>query len=666
MNRTHDYCLLLFIMLLIIHASEAFPASPDFSMNYSPGVTGLRGVVTDRQNGEPLPARLVLTDAHNSVIGSYYNRYPGFFTGEDGTFHFDLLSGEYTLEVFRGIDYVSQTHTITVRQDQVVNISIALQPWVALRKLGWVNGDGHAHLYTDIQHDEAMLSLVRRLCRAQGVDFLCTNQGWACYDDHDCRDRYARFSDDRFLLYYGAEMPKYRTGHTWWLGLESCRDYFAAAMDTSYENHYYQEETGTSWDFTSLPMPFIPDEELVSRFKRAEGALACIPHPTSWWWQKRGVIEKYTTNVCAYLSFGLLAGKLWDGLVVMGYDSDHYFYQNLWFHILNQGYRMTPLAELDGGYGPDNKFPYGTMRVYYQVGDTLSMDRLIQAVRQGRTFVTSGPLVFTDLDNKYRPGDELPANGAGHNLHIDAYASGDADDYLTWLVVFRNGQIHKLWDLRAEKPRHYVTELPVQESSHAWYVIKAYGRKSWELSENLDVMAVCRKIEQGVFNATDNNERDICLTSPYYFRPPGASEPAALESQVAITLLHPVTGQALPQGAIEVQLNGTVIGAHPLKNGKVSFSMPCNAILKISAPGLTPITRCLYLDYPPQQKLIETLANGSWLQQNNWQNTMHPGQVPWEAFHFDKTKEILTNVDWIIVMQPNERDALWKDFETLF
>ena len=31
-------------------------------------------------------------------------------------------------------------------------------------------------------------------------------------------DGYAKFNDERFTLCYGSEMPKYRTGHTWWIG----------------------------------------------------------------------------------------------------------------------------------------------------------------------------------------------------------------------------------------------------------------------------------------------------------------------------------------------------------------------------------------------------------------------------------------------------------------
>jgi len=40
--------------------------------------------------------------------------------------------------------------------------------------------------------------------------------------------------------------------------------------------------------------------------------------------------------------------------------------------------------------------------------------------------------------------------------------------------------------------------------------------------------------------------------------------------------------------------------------------------------------------------------------------------VPWGEFHFDKTKQILSNLDWTIEMSPNERDGLWEKFEDLF
>jgi hypothetical protein len=43
-----------------------------------------------------------------------------------------------------------------------------------------------------------------------------------------------------------------------------------------------------------------------------------------------------------------------------------------------------------------------------------------------------------------------------------------------------------------------------------------------------------------------------------------------------------------------------------------------------------------------------------------------PGEVPWEAFHFEKTKQVLSNVNWNIEMSSNERDPLWKKFDGIF
>ena len=154
-----------------------------------------------------------------------------------------------------------------------------------------------------------------------------------------------------------------------------------STMDTAYENQYFQSEHGTSWNFKQLPFPNIPDEEVVQRFKSADNSLAIMAHPTSWWMQKRGDVEKYVTNVAGNLSFGLLSGKIWDGVVAMGYDHDHYFYQNLWFNILNQGYRMPAFSELDGGLGKDDKFYYGSMRTYFHVDGDFSIKKMTAAVK---------------------------------------------------------------------------------------------------------------------------------------------------------------------------------------------------------------------------------------------------------------------------------------------
>src|SRR5436190_19237396 len=187
---------------------------------------GIRGRIFDGESKKHLPSRIVITDSSGKVVESYYQNLPGSFTNEDGSFEITLDPGQYELTVFHSIDYESQKMRLVVTRDSGSQAEIHLHPWYPLKKNGWVCGDGHDHLYTDKKPDTAMAATLRKICLAQGIDFVCAAQGWAGYNDSNWREGYSRFSDSNFLLYYGSEMPKYRTGHTWWLGQKSTRDYF--------------------------------------------------------------------------------------------------------------------------------------------------------------------------------------------------------------------------------------------------------------------------------------------------------------------------------------------------------------------------------------------------------------------------------------------------------
>jgi len=623
-------------------------------------VTGIRGRVFNAETGEALPARVVVRDSTDGVLSSHYQNLPGIFTEEDGCFSMPLQEGTYTIETFHGIDYLSRTDTVRVTRAECAEINIQLRPWIPLRRSGWINGDGHSHLYTDEPKNDAMLAEVRRICLAQGVDFICANQGWAGYTDSTWVEGYGQFSDGRFLMSFGAEMPKYRTGHAWWLGLRSTCGIFENAMDTVYENEYYQSPVKTEWTFRDLPFPNMPDVELIPILKKNQGALAVIPHPCSWWIQERGSISKYTSNVAVSLPFGLLAGNVWDGLVVMGYDADHYFYQNLWFHVLNLGYHIPAFAELDGGYGADNRFPYGLFRTYFDTDGKLDLESVKQAVRRGRTFATSGPVLFADVDGRYGLGDTVPSGTGRRVLNIEAFASGDREDFLSYVAVFRNGELLRIWDLRKDRPRHFHTGMTLQEKKQAWYAVKAYGRRAWEDPRNLDVTRVCEKIQKGSFTG-GGGERDVCITSPIYFRPPEGREAGPFMSKVSLTVSSPAGRKPVPNSTVRLFVDGEEIRKISMPSGKAEFEMPVRAVLLIEAQGYPSIRRSLFLDYPPHRNLVEILSSGRWLTQKGRQTMLQAGQVPWEAFGMKEAKKLLGRVRWVIPLEINERDRARAD-----
>lgn len=642
----------IYLSLFIVLCSISCTSSP-----------GIKGSVADAESGEALSARIVITDAKGEVLKSYYNHLKGFFTEDDASFELDLDPGKYTISVYHGIDYLSEEIAIEIESGQGVELDIFLQKWVPLKDEGWVSGGGHCHLYTDIDQDDEMIAKVRQICLAQGIDFVCTAQGWAGYEDSTWEEGYAKFNDDRFMMHYGSEMPKYRTGHTWWIGQTSTLGYYWNTMDQNYEENYYQSESGTEWSFDELDFPNIPDVEVVQRFRKLDNAVAIMAHPTSWWMQDRGDISKYTTNVSSYLSFGLLAGKIWDGLVVMGYNHDHYIYQNLWFNILNQGYRMPAISELDGGLGKNDRFYYGSMRTYYKVDGEFSIPKVADAVRRGETFVSSGPILKVNIDEKYKIGDIIRIDGSKHTLNIEAFASGDKDDYLSYIIVYRNGEIFKLWDIREDKSRNFRESLDITEDKQAWYVTKAYGRKAWEDPENLDILKVCDKSQGKAYPPFNGDLHNICITSPFYLWPEGVEDPAAMESDVNLSL-HSASGEKIAHAMIDILVKDSVIKTVELANGNAKFTMPVHGLLRISTSDSKTIYRGLYMDYQPHRDLLEKLASGRWM--DDYSEKYNSGEVPWKAFNFEKTKEILSEVDWQIVFTPNSRDPLWEDFDALF
>jgi hypothetical protein len=203
--------------------------------------------------------------------------------------------------------------------------------------------------------------------------------------------------------------------------------------------------------------------------------------------------------------------------------------------------------------------------------------------------------------------------------------------------------------------------MAINEKDNAWYIVKAYGKNAWKDTASLDVMRVC---ENGFIESAEG-EMDVAFTNPFYFRTASGKDPAILQSNVNLAVTSSVGN--LKNVHIDVMQDGHLIKTVTLKNGHGKFVMPVNAILKISASGHPVIYRGLYLDYPPHRKLLEELASGRWRDRyDSPARTFKPGEVPWDAFNFERTKKVLSDVKWTIELVPGPRDGFRKEFESLF
>ncbi len=144
---------------------------------------------------------------------------------------------------------------------------------------------------------------------------------------------------------------------------------------------------------------------------------------------------------------------------------------DIWFALLNLGYRFAPAAGTD--------YPYvehpGAVRNYVKTGSHYSVDTWFAGLEQGRTFVTNGPILDMTL-NGQGMGSEVRV-AQGDPLSISASAALNPDiGTLARLELIRHGEV-----IASESSEDGAEKLALRFSESAeesaWYVVRAHGQR---------------------------------------------------------------------------------------------------------------------------------------------------------------------------------------------
>jgi hypothetical protein len=138
---------------------------------------------------------------------------------------------------------------------------------------------------------------------------------------------------------------------------------------------------------------------------RAKGGLVVVPH-----------FPYPHSEIIAEVVRGKVDGlEFWDFWTpTMDTFSFHEYYR-----LLNCGYRAAVVGGTDK---MSAGMPVGNVRTYAHIGDTdFSYNAWADAVRAGRTYTTSGPIMSFSVEGK-EPGDEVTMPAGGGKVHISASA----------------------------------------------------------------------------------------------------------------------------------------------------------------------------------------------------------------------------------------------------
>jgi hypothetical protein len=303
----------------------------------------------------------------------------------DGTFQGELPVGDVYVEVSKGFEFEPIRQKLNIKPGQR-ELEISLDRNSNLRASGWVTADTHTHFLTpETAHLEAAAEDINiiNLLAAQWGD-LYTNVG-------DITGAVSGSSSAETIVWVGSENRQHFMGHISLMGATGSPIF---PMSTSGPTEGY------IGDPTVRAMSEWADEA------HEKGGLAIVPH-----------FPFPHSEVIAEVVLGKVDGLEIRDFHVPTMDT---FAVHEWYRLLSCGYRIAAVGGTDK---MSAGMPVGGVRTYAYIGDReLSHNSWSAAVRAGRTYTTSGPLMDFTVEG-LRPGDELVLPDSGGSVHVKASAT---------------------------------------------------------------------------------------------------------------------------------------------------------------------------------------------------------------------------------------------------
>jgi TolB protein len=302
-------------------------------------------------------------------------------------------------------------------------------------------------------------------------------------------------SGDGVVILHSQEFHTSYWGH---LGLLGLTDHVLTPGFSAYRN-------------SPLASPW-PDNGAVADLAQEQGALVGYVHPFDT--VPDPVRDKSLTNE---LPADVANGKV-DYMEIVGF-SDHKATANVWYRLLNLGYRIPAGAGTDAMANYASlRGPVGMNRVFLDTGGATTPTALKTALKEGRTFASNGPLLGLELDGK-RPGDAIKRAAPGKLRYRIALRSPVAVDHLE---LVQNGKVVKAFALAGDRRTlDAAGELPVDTGG--WLLLRAWN------------------------DGADPQVLDIypyATTSPIYVELPGGLPPDPVDAAYFVAWLDRVIGDA--------------------------------------------------------------------------------------------------------------------------
>ncbi len=400
--------------------------------------------VKDKASGRPLPCRIYVKD--QAGIPQRCEPWPfcmNHFTC-DGTASLELVPGIYLYEIECGKEYKIANGSFQASAGQERLITVELERIADLVAEGWYAGDLHNH-----RSAEDMPLLLR----AENVHIGIVPTWWiniapGCGFWHETpKEMLTKVDKNRFI----------------------------------YRNVYEDERFDGTAIYYNLPHPFPLQEAVWGYPPIIQSIIEVMDMPGVWIHADR----PYWWEIPTWLALGRLDSMevINNNFVRSSYnkteawgrprDQKKYpppfgnalYCQDLYYHMLNCGFRIPPAAGSASGVAGE-AFAYN--RAYVKVDGAMTWQKWWDGLRAGRCFITNGPLPRVTA-NGHHPGHVFKAPG-GKRVKIDIDMQLASRDEVTRIEVVRNGQVVRSIPFDEWQRKHDMGHLEFKESG--WFLVR--------------------------------------------------------------------------------------------------------------------------------------------------------------------------------------------------
>jgi len=361
--------------------------------------------VTDSENGKLIPTRVRFLGPHGEYIPPYGHPAEvntNWFEDEGGNvvlgsetfayvpgeFKIELPVGDVFVEISKGFEYEPVRKKLRI-DAETREVALSMRRFIKMREQNFVTADTHIHFLSP------QTAWLEGQCEGLNlVNVLATQWGNLFTNVSDITGKVSGCSEEDTIVFVGTENRHHLLGHMSMLGTKGI-PVFPMCTGGPTEAWFGDPDIRSQIDWA---------EEC-----RTKGGVVIRPH--------------FPSPNCE-IAADIILGKV-DALEVRNLDVfndslDSYAIRE-WYRYLNCGYRIPAVGGTDKMSAGT---PVGGVRTYakLEADSGFSFDSWGKAVRAGRTFTTSGPLIELTVEGQ-EVGDELRLPASGGTLEVETWAT---------------------------------------------------------------------------------------------------------------------------------------------------------------------------------------------------------------------------------------------------